>query len=305
MTISKPKIMIVEDIKANVRFLQKHLSEEYQCVAAYDGKEALSLVEEEKPDLILLDIEMPEMNGFDVCKALKNNDRTMGIPVIFLTSLAETDDETRGLELGAVDYVTKPFRLPIVKARIRNHIELKKARDLLEQQAFIDGLTRIPNRRRFDEVLEREWTKAHRYQTELSLILMDIDHFKQFNDNYGHQNGDICLQKVALAISTAVNRGTDFHARYGGEEFAVILPDTDEAGALTVAEAIRKELSSQAIPHEHSDTSTYVTFSQGIATTVPIEHQDPSELLKAADKALYEAKENGRDQVRTCTLAKE
>jgi len=289
--------MIVEDIKANVRFLEKHLSNEYECLTAYDGEEALPMIQAALPDLVLLDIEMPKMDGFEVCRRLKSDEKTMSIPIIFLTSLSEMEDETKGLELGAVDYVTKPFRMPIVKARIRNHIELKRTRDLLEQQAFIDGLTKIPNRRRFDEVLEREWERALRNQSKLSLILIDIDYFKKFNDNYGHQNGDVCLQKVGQVLPKAMKRATDFYARYGGEEFAVILPNTDTQGALAIADAVQEELTHLHIPHEYSDTAPHVTCSQGVATFVPSKAQRPKNLIEAADQALYSAKKNGRNSV--------
>lgn len=295
MSIDRPRIMIVEDIRANVRFLEKHLSAEYECLTAFDGKEALPVIRAEQPDLVLLDIEMPEMDGFEVCRRLKADEKTMGIPIIFLTSLTEMEDETKGLELGAVDYVTKPFRLPIVKARIRNHIELKRTRDLLEQQAFIDGLTRIPNRRRFDEVLEREWGRAMRNGSILSLILMDIDFFKKYNDNYGHRHGDVCLQKVGAILSKALHRPSDFCARYGGEEFVVVLPGTDTEGAVVMADHIRSELAALNIPHEFSDVAPYVSFSQGVASVMPSMEQSPELLVEAADKALYSAKQSGRN----------
>ncbi|MGL1862196.1 MAG: diguanylate cyclase [Pseudodesulfovibrio sp.] len=298
MGLEKTKIMIVEDIKANIRLLEKRLSKEYECLSAVNGEDALAVIRRERPDLVLLDIQMPGIDGFEVCRRLKADEATMHIPVVFLTSLSEDEDETKGLELGAVDYITKPFRMPIVKARIRNHLELKKIRDLLEQQAFIDGLTCIPNRRRFDEVLDREWYRAMRAQTPLSLILMDIDFFKKYNDNYGHKQGDTCLQQVAQTLSNSMQRTSDFVARYGGEEFVAILPETDSEGALLIADEIREALTELGIPHEFSDAAPHISLSQGIATFIPNQNQQPSDLIESADKLLYAAKEEGRNQAK-------
>lgn len=295
----KSKILIVDDIKTNLRLLEKRLSSEYECLCAQDGEAALEIVKNNSPDLILLDIQMPGIDGFEVCRRLKEDESSMHIPVIFLTSLSEDEDETKGLELGAVDYVTKPLRMPIVKARIKNHLELKKVRDLLEKQAFIDGLTGIPNRRRFDEVLEREWYRGMRSKKPLSLILMDIDFFKKYNDNYGHKQGDICLQLVAQSIAESMKRAGDFVARYGGEEFVVILPETDTQGAILVADIVRESLKRVDIVHGYSDAASHVSLSQGIATFYPTSEISSSELVVAADQALYVAKETGRNRAAT------
>ena len=296
MTSDKATIMIVDDVKANIRLWEKHLSGEYACRSARSGEEAIETIIDCRPDLVLLDILMPGMDGFEVCRRLKADERTMHTPVIFITSLTEDEDETKGLELGAVDYVTKPFRMPIALARIRNHLELKRMRDLLEKQACIDGLTGIPNRRRFDEVLDREWSRAARNRTTLSLVLMDIDFFKKFNDNYGHKQGDECLRKVGRCLSGALRRGSDFVARYGGEEFAAILPETDSGEALVTAAMIRMCLAGLAIPHEYSEAGPHVSLSQGVASFIPRQEQHSGDIVQAADEALYLAKGNGRNR---------
>ncbi|TIH12397.1 diguanylate cyclase [Marinifilum sp. JC120] len=291
----KPTILIVDDVKFNARLLEKHLSVDYECICALNGKEALKQVSAKRTDLILLDILMPDMDGFEVCRRLKSDEKTMHIPIIFTTSLTEDEDETKGLKLGAVDYLTKPIRIPIALARIKNHLELKRMRDLLEQQACIDGLTGIPNRRRFDEILDREWARAIRNKTPLSLIMMDIDFFKKYNDNYGHKQGDTCLRKVGRCLAQSLQRGSDFIARYGGEEFAAILPDVDAEEAMSTAAYIRDKLAEQAIPHDFSEAGPLVSLSQGVTTFTPAINQPTGEIIEAADKALYRAKESGRN----------
>ncbi len=297
MTPPKPVILIVDDVKANARLLAKKLSSEYDCLTAMNGEDALNAMASHPPDLILLDVLMPGMDGFEVCRRIKDNDRFRHIPVVFITSLEEDADETRGLALGAADYIRKPFRMPIVKARIKNHIALKHALDLLEEQAFIDGLTSIPNRRRFNEILDKEWYRAMRNNSPLSLILMDIDYFKTYNDNYGHQKGDDCLRQVGSALKGAMKRSADLVARYGGEEFAAILPDTDSQGALSAAGNIKDAFDGLAIPHEYSTAAPHVTVSQGAATFRPERSQSFEIIIRAADTALYKAKAAGRNQV--------
>ncbi|WED22884.1 diguanylate cyclase [Vibrio sp. JC009] len=304
MAVPKPKIMIVDDVKANSRLLAKRLGDEYDFHIVTSGKEALEDAEKLAPDLILLDILMPEMDGFEVCYRLKENEATKLIPVVFITSLDDEEDETKGLDLGAVDYIKKPFRIPIIKARIRNHIQLKQARDLLEKQAFIDSLTAIPNRRRFDEILEKEWYRAAREQASLSMILLDIDHFKQYNDSYGHQQGDYCLIQIGRALKESMRRASDFVARYGGEEFAVILPSVTEQEAVEVAKFISQRVAKLKIPHCDSNLdSPYVTVSMGVTSFKPSESDDPESFFSTADKALYQAKNSGRNQIKSSIKA--
>ena len=194
---------------------------------ATNGKEALRIAGSDRPpDLILLDVMMPQLDGYEICRRLKSEESTQNIPVIFVTVRDAVEDEARGLELGAIDYVTKPFNMPIVRARVRNHIELKRRGDDLEALSCLDGLTSIPNRRRFDEVLALEWRRSLRAETWLSLMMMDIDQFKAYNDHYGHPAGDSCIKQVARAIAGCLTRAGDFVARYGGEEFCAVLPES-------------------------------------------------------------------------------
>jgi len=293
-----PMILIVDDAPLNVKILAQSLESLYRIKVANNGEEALKISQREQPDLILLDIMMPKIDGFEVCRQLKKNTITRKIPVIFVTTLNAEADEEQGLNLGAIDYITKPFVIPIVKARIRNHIHLKLQADLLESMSLLDALTLIPNRRRFDEALTTEWKQAIRHKTPISLIMIDIDHFKQYNDHYGHGAGDICLQRVAAALAKMIVRPSDLIARYGGEEFVVILPDTNQQAALKVAERLREGIEHLALPHTYSEAATVVTISVGVATQIEIqEYFSPKTLNDAADHALYRAKEGGRNQV--------
>ncbi len=292
------KILIVDDVSTNIKILGQAMRQEYDISIGINGQKALEIaVSEHPPDLILLDIMMPGMDGYEVCQRLKNDPKTRDIPVIFITTKDEIEDETKGLGLGAVDYIVKPFRLPIVLARVRTHLILKRKTDLLESLVSIDGLTEIPNRRRFDEMLDHEWRRTMRVAAPLSMIMMDIDFFKNFNDNYGHAVGDECLRKVAHTLEYSIKRASDFVARYGGEEFAAILPETTIEAALTIAERIRSNVENLAIPHAFSHVSEHVTLSLGAATLIPTGAMAPNNLIEAADKALYKAKEAGRNRV--------
>lgn len=303
---SKPvrqTVLIVDDSVENIEVLGEVLSSDYEVRFALSGRDALKCFEGDDPiDLVLLDIVMPEMDGYQVCKALKAEEKTRDIPVLFVTSLSDVEDETRGLGLGAIDYITKPISPPIVRARVRNHLELKRQRELLEDLCSIDGLTCIPNRRRFDETLEQEWSRSIRSDHPISLIMMDIDCFKAYNDNYGHVAGDECLRLLAQTLHCSMRRGGDLAARYGGEEFVVLLPETDLDGAVAVAGILKSEVESLNIKHAHSEVADKVTVSIGVATIVPSLDSSQETLLKAADNALYEAKENGRNQIRTRAL---
>jgi len=292
------RILIVDDERYNIKVLAEVLRNDYKIIAAKTGEQALAVVQgPTPPDLILLDIMMPEMDGYEVCQRLKNDSRSMHIPVIFISALDASDDECRGFELGAVDYITKPVKPVIVKARVRTHIQLKQKSDLLERMASIDGLTEIPNRRKFDDTLKRELRRSARKKSPLSLILMDIDFFKKFNDSYGHAEGDDCLRRVAKALSRCMQRASDFVARYGGEEFAAILPDTDNSGAVQMAGKIRLAVAHLNIEHTASTVADHVSISLGVATIAVDPNSSPVALIKTADKSLYKAKENGRNRV--------
>lgn len=290
-------VLVVDDAPANLTILTEALRGEYDVRIATSGPQALRLVFESPPDVILLDILMPHMDGYEVCRRLKADFTTQNIPVIFLTAKNEVADETYGLSLGAVDYITKPITVPIVQARVRTHVELKRRGDLLESLSMRDGLTGISNRRRFDEYLDRAWRHALRCAVPLSLIMVDIDNFKAYNDAYGHMAGDECLRAVAGALATALRRPGDLAARFGGEEFAVVLQHTDLPGALHLAEAMRAAVINLGLAHKDSRTAPVVTVSLGAATRIPKAGSSPGMLLRDADRMLYAAKEAGRNRV--------
>jgi diguanylate cyclase (GGDEF)-like protein len=299
----RPLILIVDDTPTNIELLAGALSADYTVKFATTGMRALEFLEKpEKPDLILLDVMMPGMDGYEVCRRLKDDPATRAIPVIFITAKSEVADQARGFSLGAADYIPKPFQLPLVIARVRNQINLKLRTDLLEAQASIDALTGIANRRRFDEVLRTEWKRAARNVMPMSLLMFDVDHFKAYNDNYGHGAGDDCLRRLGEAMLNAELRPGDFVARYGGEEFAVILPSCHSTGARAIAERIRSLVEASQLRHEFSQCAPVVTVSVGCATQKPALGGDVSGLFLAADQALYRAKQDGRNRVSTILI---
>ncbi|MGK7876492.1 MAG: diguanylate cyclase [Xenococcaceae cyanobacterium] len=446
--VPKGNILVVDDIIENLNFLSLVLNKRgYKVRSVNNGQMALKTARTKPPDVILLDIKMPFMNGYEVCQALKADEQTHKIPVIFLSALDEVFDKVKAFQVGGVDYISKPFEVEEVLVRIENQLTIQKQKALLEEeirahqkteeilyqsrallasvlnssldgvaafqsvrdnqgniidfqwlvanpvaarivgktaekligkrllkelpgvqeeglfnlffqvvetsevlnkeysyehdslqvwfqivavklgdgfavtfrditerkqmelalqeanlelqlQANLDGLTQVANRRRFDECFPQEWRRCAREKLPLSLIMCDVDYFKSYNDTYAHQAGDDCLKHVAQAISRAVKRPADLVVRYGGEEFAVILPNTPSEGAVQVAEAIRDEVQQLKIPHAQSDVSEYVTLSLGVSSIVPTQELSPEALIAAADKALYQAKEQGRDLVK-------
>lgn len=303
-------ILIVDDNPTNLSVLSLALKQAgYKIRVALDGESALAQLEEEQPDLILLDIQMPGIDGFETCIKLKANPLTYEIPVIFITASADVDSKVRGLSVGAVDYIIKPFQHEEVLARVKVHLTLRFLTRKVQEQALaleqanqellrlanLDGLTGVANRRRFDEYLEKEWRRLAREQEYLSLILCDIDYFKNYNDCYGHQAGDDCLKQVAQTISSIIQRPADLVARYGGEEFALILPNTPPEGAIHVAESIRFDVRRLEIVHGASKIGPHVTLSLGVGSQIPNHELQSSILITVADKALYRAKDKGRD----------
>lgn len=290
-------VLIVDDERINLNVLLELLAPLYETMVAKSGEVALQLLDGDRlPDIVLLDVVMPGMDGYEVCRRIKENPRTTDIPVIFITSLDGNLDEQHGLELGAADYIVKPFSPPLVRLRVRNHLKMKRQSDMLRDLATVDGLTSIPNRRCFNQALEIEWAHSMRHRTPLSLILMDIDFFKSYNDNYGHLAGDECLIRVAQALPGVIGRASDLVARYGGEEFVCLLPNVDHAGALRLAENFRQAVESAGIRHEHSRAAPVVTLSLGVATMVAREDCTAEDIIKAADVNLYQAKEQGRNR---------
>ncbi|PGH53039.1 diguanylate cyclase response regulator [Azospirillum palustre] len=298
----RPKILVVDDIPSNVHVLSRILKDDYDIYFATDGEKALDLVQARMPDLVLLDIMMPGMDGFEVCRRIKADPAIHDIPVIFISAKSEVEDETLGLEVGAIDFITKPISPPIVKARVRNHLLLKRQTDLLRSLSFLDGLTGIANRRRFDDAMVREWRRCARSNLPLSLIILDVDHFKAYNDHYGHQAGDECLRMLAELLSDRAKRPSDLVARYGGEEFVCLLPETDGPGAVRVAEGFRTGVAECRIPHAQSPVIPYVTISLGVATVIPSADGSPEQLAEMADQLLYRAKRAGRNRVQDATV---
>lgn len=294
----KPMVVIIDDAPANIRLLNACLADEYAVRFATSGAAGIEVIRKQRPDIVLLDVMMPKMDGYEVCAALKADPDTKDVPIIFVTAQGEGDDEEKGLSVGAVDYITKPFIPAVVKARVRIHIELKRLRDLLLQQSITDELTGLANRRAFDEALKREWSRGIRSGRPLALAMIDIDFFKGFNDLYGHLGGDDCLGRVARTLRDAVpRRHSDLVARYGGEEFAVLLVDTDIEGAQTVSERLRSSVADLGIPHGRSAVADNVTVSIGAASVAPNGDRSPASLIALADGLLYRAKEAGRNRV--------
>lgn len=292
----KPRLLIVDDQPANIRVMAEALHGRYEVLFATSGAKALEIAATGEIELVLLDVVMPELDGFEVCKRLKSDERTSRIPVIFVTAREEASEETRGFDVGGVDYITKPIRPPVVLARVQTHLELKRSRDLLEQLASIDPLTGIPNRRRFDVALEQEWKRAVRAGSPLSLAIVDVDYFKKFNDSYGHARGDECLRAVAQTLDAAARRPGDLAARYGGEEFGAIFPDTDSEAMQRVADRLLEAVRALAIEHAASACGPRVSVSIGSVSLVPSLDDSAAAVLEHADRMLYQAKEQGRDR---------
>jgi diguanylate cyclase (GGDEF)-like protein len=286
-------VLVVDDEPVNVHALGAALADKCEVIAAKSGERALELAAS-GVDLVLLDVDMPGLNGLEVCRRLKADDRTRAVPVIFVTARDEMQDEESGFEAGGVDYIAKPIRPPIVKARVQTHLALKQARDALELMASHDGLTGVANRRRFDERLDAEWKRSQRNGYALTLVLLDVDHFKAFNDTYGHGRGDDCLRQVATALAAECRRPADLVARYGGEEFALVLPETDTEGARESLERVLGRMETLAVPHAASSCAGHVTISAGALTLVPTAAGTASEVLATVDRLLYAAKAAGR-----------
>jgi len=323
-------ILIVDDNPENLQVLFHTLCQgDYRVIAAEDGTDALVRLARQPVDLILLDILMPGMNGYELYQRLRVDPAGAGIPVIFLSALADREAVIRGLHLGAADYITKPFHPEEVLLRVAKHLQLRRlqreleahnhalereiderrqveaklaaALETMERLAQQDGLTGLANRRYLDEYLMQEWQRLRREEASLALILADVDYFKRYNDGLGHQAGDDALRAVAGALQEVLRRPADLAARYGGEEFALVLPGTGLEGALVVAGAVREAVAALALPHPASDWP-HISLSLGVAARVP-GGADPAQLLQAADVALYRAKAAGRNRVHSATVA--
>jgi diguanylate cyclase (GGDEF)-like protein len=310
--MNSKRILLVDDNPGMIQVMARVLSGMGQLQFATSGAAALQQAREAPPDLILLDAEMPGMSGYDVCEALKSDVALAHIPVIFVTGHDEQAFELKGLEIGAVDFLTKPISEPLLQARVKTQLRIKHLTDELRRIGTVDALTETVNRRAFDTDLAREWKRSLRFGEPICVLMIDVDHFKLFNDSYGHPAGDACLRTVAQVLKRAVLRPADLVARYGGEEFALLLPQTSRAGAEHVAHRMLDAVEAVEIAHAKSPTSNHVTVSIGIGCydnesscwTEPSADSrfvtdvvcNSADLVRAADKALYAAKHAGRAQ---------
>jgi diguanylate cyclase (GGDEF)-like protein len=293
----RPRLLLVDDQPVNIQTLHQVFAADCQVLMATSGAQALTLCRDRLPDLLLLDVQMPGMDGFELCAQLKADAALSAIAVIFVTSNDRPEDETRALEAGAADFISKPFNPAVVRARVRAQLTLKRQADLLREMVFIDGLTGVHNRRHFDDRLTTEVQRARRTGAKLALLMADVDFFKRYNDCYGHVAGDECLRRVASALKSCLRRPADVLSRYGGEEFACILPDTDLSGAMAVAQHMELEVRALHLPHARSDVGVLVTLSIGVAVAPPSGGCEAAALVGLADEQLYRAKAEGRARV--------
>ncbi|MDR0305083.1 MAG: diguanylate cyclase [Chitinispirillales bacterium] len=293
----KNSILIVDDEKTNLMALNHLLHEKYTVYTAKDGRTAIERVKEYLPDLVLLDVIMPEMNGYEILAEIRKLDgKIKEVPVIFITGLSDSENEEKGLLSGAADYIGKPFSSAIVKLRVHNQLQIVNQMRIIERLSQIDQLTGIPNRRSLDNQMFVEWGRAVRENIPIGFLMIDVDKFKTFNDTYGHQHGDVVLQTVAKILTHTLKRSGDFAARYGGEEFSVLLPNTDIDGVTDIAEQIRKAIEKESIPCKDGSI-TNVTISIGVHSLEPSQNDTIQSLIAKADEALYAAKNTGRNKV--------
>ncbi|MEJ5999918.1 diguanylate cyclase domain-containing protein [Paucibacter soli] len=294
------RLLLVDDQPINIQALHQLFAADHQVFMATSGAQALKVCSEVMPDLVLLDVQMPGMDGHEVCRRMQADPALRDIPVIFVTAHREAEAETQGLALGAVDFISKPFNPAVVRARVKTHLTLKAQSDLLRQLAYLDGLTGVYNRRHFDTLLPIEYQRCSRSGGSLAVLLVDVDYFKRYNDCYGHLAGDDCLRRVAQTLAKTLRRPGDLLCRYGGEEFVCLLPDTDLAGALTVAEQLVSQVRALALPHAQSELGQTVSVSVGGAAGHPQPGGEPALLLSVADQQLYAAKQGGRARASCC-----
>lgn len=296
-TDNKCRILVIDDEKTDLLILHRILSKDYVIFTAKSGCCGLKRAGAERPDLILLDIIMPDISGFDVLKILKADPDLKDIPIIIITGLDNEADEEKGLLLGAVDYIFKPFNNAIVRARIKIHIQIVQYIRRIEHLTHADPLTDIPNRRCFDERIVLEWKRAARDKMPISLMMIDVDKFKNYNDTYGHPQGDVLLQAISKIFAATARRPLDVAARLGGEEFCILLPDTPAETAYAMAEKLRAQVEMARIPLSNSGSFTSVTISIGVASLVPQEQSRMEDFIALADANLYAAKKAGRNRV--------
>ena len=298
MNVSAPqKVLVADDDPINREVLGELLKPEYTVLLAKNGAQTLEKAARLVPDLILLDVVMPDMDGYEVLRRLRAEPQTAHISVIFISGLDRPEDEANGLNMGAADYIAKPFNATVVTARLALHLQVVRQRRMLERLAHIDGLTELADRRRFDQLFAAEWQAAQRHGRPLSLALLDIDCFKQYNDQYGHPAGDRVLRAVARTAASFMRRPVDLAARYGGEELVMLMPDTPAVHARGLLEGLAQAIEQLAIPHVASLVAPVLTVSVGGATLVQDGAESAAQLLDAVDEQLYRAKHGGRNRV--------
>jgi diguanylate cyclase (GGDEF)-like protein len=298
-------ILIIDDSIDSIRLLSAMLKDQAQILFATGGPAGIRIASQRRPDLILLDVSMPDMDGYEVCRALKNDPATQRCAVIFVTANSDTQSEIAALEAGGVDFICKPFNPPVVRARVQTHLRLQLHSETLAKLANRDGLTGLFNRRYFEEQFEREWLRHKRQKLPLGVVFIDIDFFKAYNDHYGHLQGDECLRNVAQVIALATRRPDEIVARYGGEEFIVILPYTAAKDVGTYGEWVCRRVRDAAIEHAYSSVADIVTISVGATSAVPLDGFTPQSLSALADEALYQAKSAGRNCAHVLLSAQE
>ena len=296
MENDKNSILIVDDDTVSIWPLSVYLEDDYKIYSAENGQDAINAAEKYLPDLILLDLILPGIDGYALITQLKKSIKTQNIPVIFITSFEQ--GEEKGLSLGASDYITKPFNLPIVKHRIDNQMKILHQLRAIESLSLTDHLTGLPNRRSFDLRLQMEWSRVGRENSPLSILIIDVNKFKYYNDSFGHQQGDLALQAIGNAFRDVLKRDSDFASRWGGDEFVVLLPNTDSKGAMKVREKIRKHIEAMEVPCSNK-LAMKITVSIGINIRLPEHDNSIEDFILGADMALYDAKHSGKDRVST------
>jgi diguanylate cyclase (GGDEF)-like protein len=293
----KFSVLIVDEDQSNILVLSEILAPEYTVFTTKTGEEVPERIQEYSPDLILLNLLLPGIDGFEVLRRLKENPETMNIPVIIISGLEDGTGEEKGLLMGAVDFIVKPFKLPIVLARVKTHLQIVRQIRMIERLGLVDPLTAIANRRGFDDHIAVEWRRAQRERKSISFLMMDVDKFKNYNDTWGHPQGDALLKSLARIFCAAARRSGDLAARLGGEEFGLLLPDTDLKSAVKIAEDIRVHVERMRVPTADGKTGTWAAISIGIASCYPDKDTQIADFIQTADKYLYKAKESGRNRV--------
>lgn len=284
-------ILVVDDQPINIQVIYQILGEQYQVLMATSGIEAIKVCKTSMPDLVLMDVVMPEQDGLTTCKLMKTDAEIANIPVIFVTGLQQQSEENACWEAGAVDFIQKPVNPSTLQHRVRAHLTLKRQTDLLRSLAYIDGLTGVNNRRYFEQYFQKQLAACKRLQQPIAVLLIDIDHFKQYNDHYGHLLGDDALKLVAKSLKLSTKRPADLVARYGGEEFICVLPNTDASGATHLATKMLAAIMELNIKHPTSPLGK-ISVSIGVAATTDYQVN----LTQLADEQLYSAKQNGRNR---------